>query len=95
MSNDTTVEYRLDRVEEDIKAMKQTRGGIFERINTLEKDYASTSATIATILSDLGEIKAGLKTLTEKPAKRWDNAVTQLISLVIAAIVGGLLSKFM
>lgn len=43
--------------------------------------------------NDVKEIKGDVKSLTVKPAQRWENLVTQVITLVIAAVVGFLLAK--
>ena len=42
---------------------------------------------------DVKEIKSDVKTLTSKPAKRWDNLVSQIITLVVAAVAGFILAK--
>lgn len=44
--------------------------------------------------NDVKEIKSDVKSLTGKPAKRWDNLVSQVISILIAGIVGFILAKF-
>ena len=43
--------------------------------------------------NDVKEIKNDVKTLTNKPAKRWDNLVDKIISLLIAGVVGFILAK--
>ena len=42
---------------------------------------------------DVKEMKNDVKTLITKPAKRWDNLVSQLITLIVAAIFGFILAK--
>ena len=42
---------------------------------------------------DVKEIKADVKELAGKPAKRWENLVTQAITLLVAAIAGFILAK--
>ena len=43
---------------------------------------------------DVKEIKSDVKSLTGKPAKRWDNLVNQVISILVAGVVGFILAKF-
>ena len=42
---------------------------------------------------DVKEIKDDVKSIKEKPAKRWENLVTQIITIVVAAIAGFVLAK--
>ncbi|MGM9917616.1 hypothetical protein [Anaerotignum sp.] len=41
---------------------------------------------------DVGEIKADVKKLVEKPAKRWDGVVDKGLAVIVGAIVGFLLN---
>ena len=43
--------------------------------------------------SDVKEIKSDVKTLTGKAGQRWDNLVGQIISILVAAIIGFVLAK--
>ena len=43
---------------------------------------------------DVKEIKSDVKSLTDKPAKKWDNLVNQVISILVAGIVGFILARF-
>ena len=43
--------------------------------------------------NDVKEIKSDVKSLTEKKKKRWDNLVNQVISILVAGIVGFILAK--
>ena len=42
---------------------------------------------------DVKEIKSDVKSLTGKPAKKWDNLVNQVISILVAGVVGFILAK--
>ena len=44
--------------------------------------------------NDVKEIKSDVKSLTSKPAKKWDNLVNQVISIIVAGVVGFILAKF-
>ena len=43
--------------------------------------------------TDIGEIKTGLKTLTDKPAKRWEAIVDKTIWLVAGALIAFVLAQ--
>ena len=43
--------------------------------------------------NDVKEIKSDVKSLTTKPAQRWENLVGQIISLLVAAIAGFIFAK--
>ena len=43
--------------------------------------------------NDVKEIKNDVKSLTGKPAQRWENLITQLITIVVAAVAGFILAK--
>ena len=89
-------ERRLTEVEE--RAKSNTR-----RIDKIEKkqneliDLTTSVKVLAereeNVEKDVKEIKSDVKTLTEKPAKRWDTLVEKIIFAVALAIVGFLLGK--
>ena len=73
------------------------------RIEDLEKradnqdKLISTVSVLAaeqkTIKTDVNEIKSDVKSLTNKPAKRWDSLVEKIFLTVAAALIGFLLSQ--
>lgn len=69
--------HRLDALEKNQKALNE--------LTTSVKVLATEQRTMKT---DIGEIKTGLKTLTDKPAKRWE----AIVDKAIWAVLGGLLA---
>ena len=73
------------------------------RIDDLEKRQDNLDELVSTVKvlavreenveSDVKEIKSDVKTLTIKPAKRWDGLVDKIILTVAATIVGFILAK--
>ena len=67
-----------------------------ERQENLDK-LVSSVAVIAEkqnrMEADVGDIKRDMRTLTEKPAKRWDGIVDKVISILVAAIMGYALAR--
>ena len=90
------IERRLSHIEE--RAKSNTR-----RIDEVEKkqeditDLIQSVATIAQKQTDMDvavqEIKADIKTITERPARRWDSIVEKVLLTVVAALVGWVLLR--
>lgn len=89
-------EHRLTEVEERSKSNKHRLDTMEKRQDALE-ELTSTVKVLAVreeaVESDVKEIKNDVKGLASKPGKRWDNLVTQVIGIIVAAIVGFLLAK--
>lgn len=89
-------EHRLTEVEERSKSNQHRLDTMEKRQDALE-ELTSTVKVLAVreeaVESDVKEIKNDVKGLASKPGKRWDNLVTQVIGIIVAAIVGFLLAK--
>lgn len=89
-------ERRLIEVETRSKANTRRIEDIEKRQDNIEK-LATSVETLAlresNVENDVKEIKADVKNLTGKPAQRWENLISQIITLVVAAIVGFILAK--
>lgn len=74
--------HRLDQVEkklEDYGAVITSIQVLGERLQRVDKD--------------VGEIKTDVKTLMDKPAKRWESIVRTAVEAIIGALVVYLLAK--
>ena len=90
------MEHRLTEVEERSKSNTH-------RINELEKRQDNLDDLVGTVKvladrekrveGDVKEIKDDVKSIKDKPAKRWETVVTQIISILVAAVVGFVLAK--
>ena len=91
------IEHRLTEVEERAKANSHRLDEVERRQDNLDK-LVGTVEVLAVregnVENDVKEIKSDVKSLTNKPAKRWDSLITQLITIVVAAIAGFILAKF-
>ena len=89
-------EHRLTEVEERSKSNKHRLDSMEKRQDALE-ELTSTVKVLAVreeaVESDVKEIKCDVKGLASKPGKRWDNLVTQIIGIIVAAVVGFLLAR--
>ena len=91
------IEHRLTEVEERSKSNTYRLAEVEKRQDNLD-DLVSTVKVLAVreenVENDVKEIKSDVKSLTGKPAKRWDNLVNQVISILGAGGVGFILAKF-
>lgn len=89
-------EHRLTEVEDRSKSNTHRIDKLEERQNKLD-ELVGTVKVLAVregnVESDVKEIKKDVKRLTDKPAMRWDNLVTQIITILVAAVVGFIVAK--
>ena len=89
-------EHRLTVVEDRSKSNTRRIEELEKRQDNLD-DLVSTVKVLATreenVENDVKEIKKDVKTLTDKPAKRWDGLVDKIIMTVAAAILGFILAQ--
>ena len=90
-------ERRLTECEERAKSNSHRLDEVEKRQNNLD-ELVGTVKVLAVreeaVESDVKEIKSDVKSLTNKPAQRWENLIGQIIGIVAAAVVGFLLAKF-
>lgn len=89
-------EKRLTEVESRSKSNTRRLDEVEKKQNDLS-DLLVTVKVLATreekVETDVKEIKNDVKILTSKPGKRWENLVSQMITIVVAAIAGFVLAK--
>lgn len=92
-----SIEHRLTEVEERSKSNTHRLDEMEKRQDNLD-DLVGTVKVLADreerVENDVKEIKSDVKELTSKPAKRWDGLVSQVIGLIVAAVVGFIIAKF-
>lgn len=90
------IEHRLTEVEERAKSNSHRLDEVEKRQDNLEK-LTSTVEVLAVreknVENDVKEIKCDVKSLTSKPGQRWETVVTQIITIIVAAVVGYFVSK--
>ena len=93
---ETEFEHRLTEVEERSKCNKHRLDDMEKRQDNLD-ELVGTVKVLADreerVEDDVKEIKSDVKSLTGKPAKKWDNLVNQVISILVAGVVGFILAK--
>lgn len=90
------IEHRLTEVEDRSKSNQHRIDELEKRQDNLD-DLVGTVKVLADreerVETDVKEIKDDVKSLANKPAKRWDNLVDKIIITVAAAVVGFILAK--
>ncbi len=90
------IEHRLTEVEARSKSNAHRLDDMEKRQDDLD-ELVSVVKVLAVreenVENDVKEIKSDVKSLTSKPAKRWDSLVNQLITIVVAAVAGFILAK--
>lgn len=91
------IEHRLTEAEAHIADHDRRINDMEKRQDDLEK-LTNTVSILAVkeenIENTVNEIKDDVKTLTDKPGKRWDLFITASISSVAAGIIGFILAHF-
>lgn len=89
-------EHRLTEVEARSKSNMHRLDDMEKRQNDLD-ELVGTVKVLADrekrVEDDVKEIKDDVKSLTSKPAKKWDNLINQIITILVAAIAGFILAK--
>lgn len=90
-------EHRLTEVEDRSKSNTHRLDEIEKRQDNLD-ELVGTVKVLAvreeTVENTVKEIKTDVKNLTGKAGQRWENLITQIITIVVAAVAGFILAKF-
>lgn len=89
-------EERLSKVEKDSESNTRRIKDLEKRQDNLDK-LVGTVEVLATreqrVETDVKEIKKDVKSLTDKPAQRWDSLVDKIVWAIAAAVIGFLLAQ--
>ena len=90
------IEHRLTEVEDRSKSNQHRLDELEKRQDNLD-DLVSTVKVLAvreeTVENDVKEIKEDVKSLTSKPGQMWDSLVKQIVTALVAALVGFILAQ--
>ena len=91
-----SIEHRLTEVEERSKSNTHRLDELEKRQDDLD-ELVSVVKVLAVreeaVENDVKEIKADVKSLTSKPAERWDSLVDKIIWAVAGAVVAYILAQ--
>lgn len=90
------IEHRLTEVEDRSKSNQHRLDELEKRQDNLD-DLVSTVKVLAvreeTVENDVKEIKEDVKSLTSKPGQMWDSLVKQIVTALVAAVIGFILAQ--
>ena len=90
------IEHRLTEVEGRSKSNTHRLDDLERRQDNLD-DLVSTVKVLAVreeqVENDVKEIKNDVKSLTSKPGQMWDNLVKQVVTALVAAVIGFVLAQ--
>lgn len=94
--NNCVNEHRIKNLEEDLREFKERNSKdhkeFYNRLEDVEKDMVSSKSDREHINAKLDEISTDVKSLAEKPAKRYETIVTSILTAIIGALAGFILS---
>lgn len=82
-------EHRLSQVETKVEALEGRQDNLDKLVTTV----SALAVREERMESDVKEIKADVKSLTEKPGKRYDGLVDKAVWAVMAAVIAFLLGR--
>lgn len=89
-------EHRIRSLEEDFRDFKERNSRdhkeFYNRIEKAEKDMVESRGDRKHITQQLEEINGNVKTLMEKPSKRYETLVMSILTALAGAFVGFLLN---
>ena len=91
--NELEMEHRVTAVEKLAGSNRHRLEDVEKRQDNLDELVASVAVFAKEqehIQADVKEIKADVKALTDKPAKRWDSLVDKLLFAVAGAVLAWL-----
>ena len=91
-------ELELERRITALEDRSKSNAKRLDKLEKVQKTLTELVQSVATIAQkqvdmdgDMKEVKADVKLLTGKPAKRWDSVVEKVLLTVTAALVGWIL----
>jgi hypothetical protein len=91
------IEHRLTEVEARSKSNAHRLDELEKRQDNLD-DLVSTVKVLAvreeTVENDVKEIKEDVKSLTSKPAEKWDKLSELILSAIVGIVIGFIFSQF-
>lgn len=94
---DCPVAARVENLENQAEEFQAQNSSshkeIFARLNSLEKAEAVQEVHYTNIIAKLDNLTTKVTEIEQKPGKRWEALVADVVKLVVAAVVGFFLGK--
>ena len=84
---DCGLENRLRAVEQELGHNQAVHKEFFGRLDQLERQNAVTDERYQQILAGLSEVKADVRDLKEKPARRWEQVMGILLEWAVLGLL--------
>lgn len=88
-----TLAARLTILEHDKEKNSVDHGKIYGRLEALENGQGVITTKLDSMFDLMTEMRTDLKSITDKPAKRWDMIVSEFIKGISAAALGYFIGK--
>ena len=75
---------KVAHLEESLKAAHKR----IDNVDNLAKSVYELASSIKTMQRDITDMSGRLKTIEEKPARRWDLVVTTAITALVGILIG-------
>ena len=94
--NNCINQHRIDALEKDLESFREKSSRdhkeFYERIEKNEKNMIESQGDRKHIRDQLDEINGNVKSLMQKPEKRYETIVTGILTGIIGAIIGFVMS---
>ena len=92
-------EHRIEELEKNFQLMQEKHSDrskeFYERIGELERKTALSENDLNHIKSTVDEMNNNIKTLMEIPGKRYDTIIVCVITSIVSAFIGFMLSSIL
>ena len=89
-------EHRLKSLEEDLRDYRDKSSKdhkeCYNRIEKIERDMVESQGDRKHIREQLDRINGNVETLIQKPSKRYETITTSILTAIIGALVGFIMS---
>lgn len=89
-------EHRIEELEKNFQLMQEKNSDrskeFYERIGELERKTALSENDLNHIKSTVDEMNNNIKTLVAVPGKRYDTIIVCVITAIVSAVIGFMLS---
>ena len=85
-------DFTLADLERRIVVCEESINEIYGKINKTDNNLVATTTTLNCVLSSLGELKASVDALKQRPANMWDKVLYALLGAIVSGIVAMVMS---
>ena len=83
------LDERFNCLSQRVEAMEKRQKDMEELISSV----AVLAQRMGTVERNISEVKVNVRTLMEKPAKRWDSVIEKTLLVVVGAVVAWIMAK--